>query len=106
MKPEHWLRMSSAGTPGSPSFSARKQPDPGKFTSGDSVAKMMASTSFSLSPACSSAILHAGTARSLAPIPLFSMKRRSWIPLRWTIHSSDVDISFARSWLVTTRVGT
>ena len=34
------------------------------------------------------------------------MKRRSLIPLRWKIHSSLVVMSFARSSLVTTRVGT
>jgi hypothetical protein len=50
--------------------------------------------------------LAAGTARSLAPMPLCSMKRRSLIPVRWTIHSSDVFIIFVRSSFVTTFDGT
>jgi hypothetical protein len=36
MKPVHWLRMSSAGTPGIPSLALRKQPSPGNMWSGES----------------------------------------------------------------------
>jgi hypothetical protein len=105
-KPEHWLRTSSAGTPCRPSFSARKQPEPGKNTSGLRVAKTIMSTSATVRPARSRAIFAAGTARSLAPMPSCSMKRRSLMPVRWRIHSSLVGMSFARSSFVTTFVGT
>ena len=84
----------------------RKQPEPGKLWSGDSVAKMIMSTCLRSISARSSTALHAGTARSLAPMPSCSMKRRSLMPVRWTIHSSVVVIIFARSSLVTTLVGT
>ncbi len=64
------------------------------------------STSLGWMPARSIAFFAAGTARSLAPMPVCSMKRRSLMPVRWTIHSSLVDISFARSSFVTTLGGT
>ena len=83
----------------------RKHPEPGKNTSGESVAKMIASISFGSTPARSQAICTAGTARSLAPMPSCSMKRRSRIPVRCWIHSSLVLNIFARSSLVTTRDG-
>jgi hypothetical protein len=103
--PEHWLRTSSAGTPGSPSLWISRQPAPGNWWSGLSVANRTASTSLTSRPACSIAIFAAGIARSLAPMPDSSMKRRSRIPVRWWIHSCVVGMSCARSSLVTTLVG-
>src|SRR5438093_7250346 len=55
--------------------------------------------------AMSSARWHATSARSLDAWSGAAM-RRSRMPVRSTIHSSDVSTSFARSWFVSTRSGT
>src|SRR5216117_2999167 len=73
--------------------------------SGVVVASTIWSTSCGSSSAISSARRHAISARSLEACSGAAM-RRSRMPVRSTIHSSDVSTSFARSWFVSTRSGT
>src|SRR5882724_1661280 len=104
MKPEHWLRTSMTGMPRTPRFRCRREAVPGKSTSGESEPRMTRSRSSAAIPAERSASRAASAPRS-APLAPASMKRRSRIPVRCSIHSSLVSISLVRSWLVTTRSG-
>src|SRR5215510_4923472 len=73
--------------------------------SGVVVASTIWSTSFASTFASSSARWHAISARSLEACSGEAM-RRSRMPVRSTIQSSDVSTSFSRSWFVSTRSGT
>ena len=73
--------------------------------SGERLAKTMASMSSGFHPAWSRARRVARWAISALPSP-GSTQWRSWMPVRWTIHSSVVSMSVVNSWLVTTRSGT
>ena len=72
--------------------------------SGVAVATTMRSTSSGSTPACSSACRAAGSARSLAAWSGSAMCR-SRIPVRVTIHSSEVSTIASRSAFVSTRSG-
>src|SRR5512139_2045065 len=61
--------------------------------------------SVAFQPALARAFFVASQARSEAPVP-GSTQRRSLIPVRWVIHSSDVSIRVESQSLVTTRSGT
>ena len=81
----------------------------GNTMSGVDVATMMRSMSDAWRPAACSAACAAGTAKSLAPSP-GAAKWRAWMPVRSTIHSSEVSTprwasSATRSSLVTRRAG-
>src|SRR2546427_4259861 len=65
----------------------------------------MQSRSAGVRSALASAFSEASFAR-LAPVSPFATQYRVWMPLRWTIHSSEVSIIRARSSLLTTRAGT
>src|SRR2546427_8695476 len=65
----------------------------------------MQSRSGGVRSAWASAFSEASFAR-LAPVSPFATQARVWMPLRWTIHSSEVSIIRARSSLLTRREGT
>ncbi len=96
--------MSNAQAFVAPSLSWTRQAVAGKIMSGVIVATMMSSTSVGSRPRRSRASRAARTARSLVAVP-GSARRRSRIPVRVRIHSSDVSTIFSRSALVTTRSG-
>jgi hypothetical protein len=77
----------------------------GKNMSGVEVATITRSTSAASTPARSSAERAAGRARSLAASSSAAI-RRSLIPVRSVIHSSDVSTICSRSAFVRTRSGT
>ena len=77
MKPEHWLRMSRAGTPGMPSLRVQEAAVAREHVvAARGVAKTMASMSVGFQPARSSARCVAASARSLFPCA-----RRDPVPL-------------------------
>ncbi len=73
--------------------------------SGVTVATISRSMSAPVTPASASAARAAGSARSESACSSVAM-RRSRIPVRSMIHSSDVSTYFARSSFVITRSGT
>ena len=68
----------------------------GNTISGVDVATIIKSTSPTPRPAASSAARHAGSARSLA-LTSGAAKWRAWMPVRSTIHSSEVTTPLAAS---------
>src|SRR2546422_1068393 len=87
-----------------PSWCWRMLPVVGKAMSPVVVPTTMRSTSPGSTPARSSACWAALSPRSDAA-SLSSTTCRSRIPVRWTIHSSEVATIFSRSWLVRIRFG-
>ncbi len=104
MNPVHCCRMSRAGISGTPSFAWRKQAVPGKKWSGLSVATSSMSMSSFDTPASARAALAASRARSAVDVS-GSTQCRCRMPVRSTIHSSDVSMYPVSSSLVTTRGG-
>src|SRR5262249_19084740 len=88
-----------------PSFCCIVHAHDGRMRSGVVVASTIWSTSFASTRAISSARWHAISARSLDAWSGAAM-RRSRMPVRSTIHLSDVSTSFSRSWFDSTRSGT
>ena len=80
------------------------QPVEGKVRSPVTVPTMIWSSSVAFTPAASSARLAASEARADAGV-FGSAIRRSLIPVRVVIHSSEVSTIFSRSWFVRTRSG-
>src|ERR1044072_2774515 len=103
--PVQAANMSYAAARVAPSFCCSVHAHEGRMRSGVVVARMMWSTSRASTPAISSARWQAINARSLEACPVDAI-RRSRMPVRSTIHSSEVSTSFARSAFVSTRSGT
>ena len=76
----------------------------GNVWSGVEVASTIRSIDDASTLAAASAAFAASSAISEVSSPV-EASRRSWMPVRWTIHSSDVSTALASSWLVTTRDG-
>src|SRR5262245_32712865 len=104
-KPVHAANMSYAAAFVAPSFCCSVHAHEGRIRSGVVVASTIWSISFASTFAISSARWHAISARSLEACSGAAM-RRSRMPVRSTIHSSDVSTSRSRSWFVSTRSGT
>src|SRR5688572_7067778 len=96
--------MSRAAACEASSFRCTVQAIEGRMRSGVTVATKMWSTSWTSTPAASSAFFAASVARSEFSWPGATM-RRSRMPVRVTIHSSDVSTIFSRSALDSTRSG-
>src|SRR5262249_44213033 len=103
--PVHAANMSYAAAFVAPSFCCSVQPHDGRMRSGVVVASTIWSMSRASSSAISSARWLAINARSLDASCGAAM-RRSRMPVRSTIHSSDVSTSFSRSRFDSTRSGT
>src|ERR1044071_4284017 len=103
--PVQAANMSYAAARVAPSFCCSVHAHEGRMRSGVVVARMMWSTSRASTPAISSARWQAINARSLEACPVAAI-RRSRMPVRSTIHSSEVSTSFARSAFVSSRSGT
>src|SRR6185503_1273124 len=103
--PVHAAKTSYAAAFVAPSFRCSVQAHDGRMRSGVVVASTIWSTSSAFTFAISSARWQAISAMSLEPWSGAAM-RRSRMPVRSTIHSSDVSTSFSRSWFVNTRSGT
>jgi hypothetical protein len=105
MNPVQPASRSYAAASGAPSSSASKALDVGNIMSGVTVAQTRKSMSFGSSSACASAVRAAGSARSVSASSGAAM-RRSRIPVRSMIHSSDVLTIVDSSSLLSTRSGT
>src|SRR5262245_16748373 len=105
MNPVQPAARSYAAALSAPSRSARIAAVEGNRMSGVTVATISRSISSADTPACSRAARAAGREMSDSASSS-SAKRRSLIPVRVTIHSSEVSTSFARSSFVTTLSGT
>ena len=105
MKPVQPAERSYAAASGIPSSSARIAAVAGNAMSGVTVATRTRSISAGGTPACSRASLHAGSAMSESASSCAAI-RRSRMPVRVTIHSSDVSTSVDSSSFVRTRSGT
>src|SRR5262245_16535724 len=103
--PVHAANMSYAAAFVAPSFCCSVHAHDGRMRSGVVVASTIWSTSSAFTFAISSARWQAISAMSLEAWSGAAM-RRSRMPVRSTIHSSDVSTSFSRSWFVSTRSGT
>src|ERR1041384_3874552 len=104
MKPEQPAARSNAAAPVAPRLFWTMQAVAGIGMSGVTVAQMMRSTSDTATPADSSA----SRAARVANCDMYSSSvatRRSRIPVREVIQSSDVSTIFSRSALVRTREG-
>src|ERR1700751_2049741 len=105
MKPVQPAERSYAAASAAPSRSARIAEVDGNIMSGVTVATIRRSMSLPARPDCSRALSIAGNARSESASESAAI-RRSWIPVRSTIHSSEVSTSRESSSFVTTRSGT
>ncbi len=105
MKPVQPASRSNAAAFFIPSVSAISADVVGKSMSGVTVAQMIRSISDGSAPASASASRTAGSAMSLSASSC-TAKRRSLIPVRSWIHSSEVSTSCARSSFVITLAGT
>ena len=99
MKPAQTACTSKAGTPARPRRSCTTTAVLGKTMSGVVVATMIISIDAASMPAASMARRAARYARSLVSWPS-AARRRSWMPVRLTIHSSVVSTRLASSVLV------
>src|SRR3954452_4543711 len=104
MKPEHTACTSKAAPRFIPSCACTLLAVAGKVWSGVAVASTITSRSLPLIPACSSARRAAPKARSDVSSPSAAI-RRSEMPVRCRIHSSEVSSRSASSLLVTIRSG-
>ena len=104
MKPVQPAERSYAAASFAPSWSARIAEVEGNIMSGVTVATIRRSTSVPSLPACSSACRAAGIERSESACESAAM-RRSRMPVRSMIHSSDVSTICASSSFVITRSG-
>jgi hypothetical protein len=105
MKPVQPASRSYAAALGAPSVSARSAPEVGNIMSGVTVAQISRSTSPASTWAWASAARAAGSARSVSASSGAAI-RRSRMPVRVWIHSSEVSTSVASSSFVSTRSGT
>ena len=103
-KPEQAALTSNAAQPLAPMRCCTRQAVDGKMMSGVVVPSTIRSSSDALTPAASSALCAAVTARSPVVSPSAAIWR-SRMPVRVRIHSSLVSTIFSRSALVTTRSG-
>ena len=104
MKPLHAALTSSAAAFTAPRRSCTKAAVEGNCMSPLMVPMMIPSRSFGSTPAIASASFDAASERSEHASWSAAM-RRSRMPVRVTIHSSDVSTIFSRSKLVRTRAG-
>ena len=104
MKPVQPASKSYAAASRAPSVSASSALDVGNIMSGVTVAQSKRSRSFPSSPACDSAVRAAGRARSVSACSGAAI-RRSRMPVRSMIHSSEVSTSVESSSFVSTRSG-
>ena len=95
-KPLHTACTSKAGQPAMPSLCCTMVAVEGNTMSGVEVATMIRSTSCACLPAAASACRAAWAARSLLPTP-GATKWRARMPVRSTIHSSEVSMPCAAS---------
>src|SRR5436309_5152340 len=105
MKPVQPASRSYAAASGAPSSSARRALEVGNIMSGVTVAQTRRSTSFASTWAWASAARAAGSARSVSACSGAAI-RRSRMPVRAMIHSSDVSTMVESSSFVSTRSGT
>src|SRR5438552_5820446 len=105
MKPVQPASRSYAAASRAPSSSARSALEVGNIMSGVTVAHTSRSTSFASTCAWASAVRAAGSARSVSA-SLGAAIRRSRMPVRAMIHSSDVSTMVESSSFVSTRSGT
>src|SRR5438477_318448 len=105
MKPVHPAERSYAAASVAPIASATSAAVEGNTMSGVTVATMTRSTSLPSTPACASASRAAGSARSESASSAAAI-RRSRMPVRSTIHSSEVSTYCESSSFFTTRSGT
>jgi hypothetical protein len=103
-KPEHAAEMSYAAAFVAPSSACMSHAVDGSSRSGVAVDSTITSTSPGWMPARSMAMRLARAAISAAPMSASAM-RRSRMPVRSKIHSSDVSTSFSMSAFVITRSG-
>ena len=104
-KPEQAAPRSKPHAWGAPIFSCTRQAVAGNGISGLTVATMMTSTASAEMPRSARHSRAASAARSLVATP-GSTRWRSRMPVRSTIHSSEVSTIVSRSALVSTRGGT
>src|SRR5205814_9954278 len=105
MKPEQAASKSNAAARRAPIFRCTRQAVEGKGMSGVIVATMMRSICSAVTAAFFSARKAAAAARSEVNSSL-AASRRSFIPVREVIHSSEVSTIFSRSALVRILAGT
>ena len=105
MNPEQAAPTSNAGIGRQPSAAWTRQAVDGHIRSGVTVAQTIRSTSRGSAPAASSARRAASVPR-VAVVSATPANRRSRMPVRVRIHSSEVSIVSVNSSLSTTRSGT
>ena len=104
-KPEQAALQSKAPALRAPSLSCTIVAAAGSRKSGVSVPHTIRSSSSGRTRAISSACWLARRAMSTVAWPS-AAKRRAWMPVRWTIHSSEVSRNCSKWLLGTTRSGT